>query len=580
MADPFDPVEGLTIEVVDSVAGSRKTLTAVAVALDRARRDNVKTLFAMPTLELIREMAEVARRQSDIPVAEITSRRDEDEDKPRGGVVDALITHLINSLGLSGRLTFTTHEAFHRVGVEWPDAAAEWEIVIDEAPEIVLARAPFALHDNDWILKSFLKLGKCPLSALVRRRRATLQAKARTAGITLFTAADARRLLVFDKFIADGAEKSSPGEVEQAKRHRDALLEKKAQAARDQTNAEMPELDSLTRPYAQVLAKTKPAVERRVKIRRWDQVYESLAPVPVWLAQGAVLFTDVGSWGLMTAHVGYGPMRSRVTISGFRRPDGLCAFRRVTMLGALFEHTLVHAVWQQLGAKFVPSALIPLRERTTALGTRRLRLYWLTDQGWSKRLRDRSGGIGEIFKLIAKAGVINLAEPICIQVNKDDGSEDDPRAIHRYFANALVMPHSVKGQNRFQGFNQLIHCAALNSHTPDIRWLETVLGIDSREQRICRTGQEIYQTMMRLSLRNPLSQHDVRVVVMDRDIAEWLVQWFSPVEQVEVIEIDSSGVVKRKARAGRPASGKAISHAERQRRYRERLRDRDGNSAL
>jgi hypothetical protein len=38
------------------------------------------------------------------------------------------------------------------------------------------------------------------------------------------------------------------------------------------------------------------------------------------------------------------------------------------------------------------SPLVKLEEPTTPLGSRRV-----TDQGWIKRLRDRSGGIGAIF---------------------------------------------------------------------------------------------------------------------------------------------------------------------------------------
>jgi hypothetical protein len=32
-----------------------------------------------------------------------------------------------------------------------------------------------------------------------------------------------------------------------------------------------------------------------------------------------------------------------------------------------------------------------MRDDKTWLGDRRLRIYWATDEGWSKRLRDRSG---------------------------------------------------------------------------------------------------------------------------------------------------------------------------------------------
>jgi hypothetical protein len=155
--------------------------------------------------------------------------------------------------------------------------------------------------------------------------------------------------------------------------------------------------------------------------------------------------------------------------------------------------------------------------------------------------------------------------------NKDDASEDDPRVVREHFPDSVVMPHNARGQNRFRHHHQLVHCAALNSYTPDIRWIETALGIDQREQRIGRTGQEVYQTMMRLSLREPRSTADVSVVVMDRDVAEWLPQWFEPTHQVEVIEIDASAVIRPKGKAGRPTLGdKPMTAAERQRRRRQR----------
>lgn len=74
MSDPFKPIDGLSIDYVNSAAGSGKTYSAVAFALDRARKDGVKTIFVMPTLELIREFVEFASRDDRVPVVEITSR--------------------------------------------------------------------------------------------------------------------------------------------------------------------------------------------------------------------------------------------------------------------------------------------------------------------------------------------------------------------------------------------------------------------------------------------------------------------------------------------------------------------------
>ena len=266
--------------------------------------------------------------------------------------------------------------------------------------------------------------------------------------------------------------------------------------------------------------------------------------------------------------------RGLVTITGFRRPDALTSFGQVTMMSALFRHTMVHAVWSQLGVKFVPSQSIRVSAPTSLLGSRRLRIYWMSDEGWSKNVRDKSGGIAAVLRLIAETGVIDRDEPVCVVVNKDDSSAGGPAAVRDVFPNHILMPHNSRGQNRFRHYHQLLYLASLNSYTPDIQWIEAALGIDAREQRIARLGQEVYQTLMRLSLREPSSRADATLVVVDKDVAEWLPQWFEPVDQVEVIEIDSAGVIRRKGKPGRPTiNDTGMSAAERQRRRRQRRHD-------
>jgi hypothetical protein len=104
------------------------------------------------------------------------------------------------------------------------------------------------------------------------------------------------------------------------------------------------------------------------------------------------------------------------------------------------------------------------------------------------------------------------------------------------------------------------------------------LGLDSLTQRLGRIGQEVYQTLMRLSLRRPEATDDITLVVVDKDVAEWLVQWFSPSDQVDVFEIDSSGVIRKKGKAGRPKIGNStMTSTERSRRTRlkKKLQEED-----
>ena len=571
-ASTIPPIDDLTIETVDSVCGSSKTLTAIAVAVARARDERIPTILAMPTLALIAEMAEVARRQSEVRVTTITSS---DEPPPTGtgpqhqsSTVKRLTRHLISG-AKGGGITFITHETMFRMGADWP-AAAEFELIVDEAPEVILARVPFLLRDSWRILTAFLELGETVTdSPGLRRTRKRLQDTGYKAATTIISERELKLLQDFEQIIAGGPQASSPGEWQQARDRAEPLRAKarEAVAAVDAVTHNDPGL----RPYCVLRAHSSRRVQRRIKLMPVDDVYRLLHPVPLWLMQPTQLFVEWENWVRLLAGQGVGPQRGKVSICGFRRPDALRSFRRVTMLGALLQHSLTWHVWGSLGVRFAPSQLIKLAQTTTRLGPRRLRIYWLSDQAWSKRLRDRSGGIDAILAAIAQAGVVDQRQPVCVQVNRDDGNEENPTVVRRFFPLAQVMPHKVEGQNRFRGIHQLIHCAALNSYTPDIRFLETVLGIDSREQRIARTGYAVYQALMRLSLRDPTGKDDVTLVVMDQDVAEWLKQWFTPGEQVVVAKLNTD-VIRSKGKPGRPRKLDALTNAQRQQRWRERHR--------
>ena len=77
---------------------------------------------------------------------------------------------------------------------------------------------------------------------------------------------------------------------------------------------------------------------------------------------------------------------------------------------------------------------------------------------------------------------------------------------------------------------------------------------------------------MRLSLRDPTGKHDVTLITMDRDVGEWLAQWFTPADGVIVTKLETD-VIATKRKPGRPPIGKfPMTNAEHQRRWRDRRR--------
>ena len=276
----FAPVD-LVIETVDSVCGSRKTLTAIAVALDRARTDGVKTLVAMPTLQLISEMAEVARRQSDVPVMVITSEADEVSpvvaNSRRPATMERLSEHLSRTAA-GGELIIITHETMHRMGPNWPDQTARFELIIDEAPEVILSRAPLRLYDNWRVLTSFLELGE-PVSDSpgLRRARRHGNKAAYAAATTILSARDMKLWQTLELILASGPEGSSPGEYRQAQERIEPLRAKAREAAEA---AEQAADDGSLKLYCELKPTALTRVRPRVNLAPVDDIYWLLHPVP------------------------------------------------------------------------------------------------------------------------------------------------------------------------------------------------------------------------------------------------------------------------------------------------------------
>jgi hypothetical protein len=315
-----------------------------------------------------------------------------------------------------------------------------------------------------------------------------------------------------------------------------------------------------------------------------DDIYKYLEPLPRWLCQEACVFIAAAIWDRLDPAqkdvfgnrptTAWDHRRGLIPVFGFHRPDRLRAFRSVTIMSALFEHTMTYAVWSKLGVAFVRSQTITVDQQVTDLGTRKLRIYTLFAEGWSKRVRDRSGGIATVFKLIAERQLIDPGQPVCIVLNVDDDTPENQDKLRSAFPRYVPMPNNVRGQNEYRDHHQIAHLSALNSYTADINFIELVFDIGSPEQRIARTGLEVYQALMRTSLREPDGTHDVTLVVMDHDVALWLSQWFEPAEQVEIIAVDTGDELKRRGRPGRPRLANPKSGAERTREYRERKQRR------
>lgn len=559
--DPLRPRHHLTIDFVSSAAGSRKTLIAIQQSLATAKR-GARTIIAMPTLELIREMSDFAvKHDPSVKVYVITHQATTSVEK-------AILDHQKNMAEAEGHLLFVTHAGLLRLTVGMPEQK-QFHLIIDEELPVVLNQKPFQLRDSFYVVNNFFQT-----YAVTFSRQRDPAAPTEFTDAPLFRSPNDPIGRHYDSYTLASALRirddpaSPPGAAASARRAVQRL-----EAKRDAWQAwSKAQGGQTTEDYYQLTAQQEEWLAYRIHEAPRDMVYQLFGDVPIWLKQDHPLFTLRAPWDAMTADKDSPAYKGRsgtINIIGIRRPDALRNYKSVTIMSALFEHTMCYAAWSRLGVTFRRSETIKVAQPVVRLGKRKLKIYYLTDQGWSLYARDRSGGIAKVFDLIHDAKVIDLDKPVCVVTNVSD--RNDPAVdgkLRGLFPRMIWLPNDARGLNEYLHHHQLIHTAALNSYTADIRWLEEALGIDSLQQRIGRTGQAIYQSLMRLSLRQPDATDDVILVVMDRDVAEWLVQHFTPDTQVEVAEIDSSGVLYRRQKTGRkPIGDRAKTGAERQAEY-------------
>jgi hypothetical protein len=514
--DPFRRIFGHTFYRVDSAAGTQKTRHAMRFAILETRVEH-KTLIAMPAIKLIDQtvkttIPEIAKELgvSVTPVV-ITS------ENTKGSIADKICAHISKAEG--GQILFVTHEGLLRI-LDMPERINEWHLIIDEV-------------FDPWLTSGVMKL----------------------------------RYSHFNLGLRPGMERGF-GFV-----YAEELHSTLGEAGSEKLYYHI--VPNLIKDYKDIWVN----IRRHIYGQDHDQVYEIFKQVPLWLLQKEALFTHKGNW----LHMIRGPTdekikdndmsKGRITITGFRRPDRFLGFRKVTIMSALFDSTMLHNLWSRLGIEFKPSPDIQVNIKTVSLGSRRLRIGWLTDAVWSKYSRKNTGGIEVVFDIIAKSGLIDRTQQVGIVLNKDDSENlDTITEIRKHFPKHKVLPHNIRGSNMWTHLNQLIYVAALNPVRTDVIWKERALGIDSVTQRLGRVGHEIYQTLMRLGIRLEEGTDDITVVVSEKMIADWLVQHFSPQEQVEVISIDNEGQIYKPKPPGRPKSGK--DRKTQQREASKRLYDR------
>lgn len=232
------------------------------------------------------------------------------------------------------------------------------------------------------------------------------------------------------------------------------------------------------------------------------------------------------------------------------KPSIFDGFKKVLVASACMQETMFYRLFLAQGVDLRPagdSLTSSLRYAEHAHGER-ISINYACDEAWSKRFRDmlvEDEGSGQPIKLLdrVKRSVVGLlgTERFIWMGNKDldDG----------FFGTGTAqrLPNTPHGLNTYQGFHNVVVVSALNPPPQHFHFMEGY-SIDGDEVRTAHYRTAVYQAVMRCSIRNPQDMTAKRVVVMDRDTAEWLADLF-PGATVEALP--GMGVVPRKGKAGR-----------------------------
>ncbi|TXM64003.1 hypothetical protein FV226_27025 [Methylobacterium sp. WL12] len=243
------------------------------------------------------------------------------------------------------------------------------------------------------------------------------------------------------------------------------------------------------------------------------------------------------------------------------KPSAFKGFKQVVIASACMTDTMLYRVFTAQGVTLKPVGdrlTKDLRYLKHEHGDR-ITIHYAAEEAWSKRYRDKriEGEDATVLDRVRQAvGSLVGTEPFIWMGNTDLGND--------FFAQggADRLPNTPHGLNSYQGVHNVVVLSALNPPPAHFSFMEG-RGISGEEMRTAHYRTAVYQAVMRGSIRNPADATPKRVVVMDRDTAEWLADLF-PGATVE--PLPGMGVVPRKGKAGRPrqhASDAAKAQAHR-----------------
>jgi hypothetical protein len=266
--------------------------------------------------------------------------------------------------------------------------------------------------------------------------------------------------------------------------------------------------------------------EARAKVEHWarnpggDDLIKVVQPLFRELtSQHSQVFITRASW----QRLGWED-HGQVAVHGWRAPsvcEGWCSVR---IMGAFFQDSLLHMIWSSMEVEFEPDKQIKVAadRHNEALG-KRVSIHYFSEKTWSKKIRDKIAGADDPLAAV---------KPILVDLMGDSpflwsGNKDIEEAVvSKDFANAIRIPAVCHGLNEYRHVDKIAFLSALNNTPSHFAYLDKVLGVAPDQLRQARANQVAYQSIMRTALRDADSSAEVKVLVPDIALGNWLTSVF------------------------------------------------------
>jgi hypothetical protein len=233
----------------------------------------------------------------------------------------------------------------------------------------------------------------------------------------------------------------------------------------------------------------------------------------------------------------------------------LAPFKEVTMMAANFTDSLVYKLWK---VKFSENRAITKKLKFQEHDGRNAKINHLFDNGWSKTFYEKEHD--------GKTVMDAVLDKINLEYQDKNYLWVANRGIGDSALSGIRLPNISHGLNCYQDHDSIVFLSALNPSNMEIKFFK-FLGISREDIMIARYYEAIYQAVMRTGLRRN-DETPVRIIVPDKDAAEYLQTKLigSSIEKLDWFNIEHKAV-------GRPATGKAMTPAERKRESRRRKKE-------